>query len=71
MSKRDRITYNGIVTEDCHGKFKVKSTENHIITCTLSGSIKKNSIKVIPGDKVIVEVSEYDLAQGRIIKRIK
>lgn len=69
--KRDRIELEGTVIEDSNGKFKVKISENHVVLCTLSGKIRQNSIRILLGDKVKVEVSEYDTTQGRIKSRLK
>lgn len=71
VDKRDRIELEGEVIEDCKGKFKVQISENNIVTCTLSGKIRQNSIRILPGDIVMVEVSEYDTTQGRIKSRLK
>jgi translation initiation factor IF-1 len=51
--------------------FKVKLTNGHIVTAHISGKMRMNYIKVVPGDKVTVEVSIYDLSQGRITFRAK
>lgn len=70
-NKRDRIELEGVVIEDSNGKFKIKISDNHLVSATLSGKIRQNSIRILLGDKVMVEVSPYDLTQGRIIRRIK
>lgn len=69
-NKRDRMEFDGEVLESNHGKFKVQ-LENSVVLCTLSGKIRTNSIRILPGDKVTVEVSEYDTTQGRITFRHK
>ena len=69
--KRPRLELNGIVVNDANGKFTVEINENHKVLCTLSGKIRTNSIRIILGDLVVVEVSEYDTNMGRIIRRIK
>ena len=51
--------------------FKVKLTNGHIITAHISGKMRMNYIRILPGDKVTVEVSVYDLTQGRITFRAK
>jgi translation initiation factor IF-1 len=71
MSNRDRLEFEGEVLDANKGKFKVKVHENMIVLCTLSGKIRMNSVKILIGDKVKIEVSEYDTTQGRIIYRIK
>jgi translation initiation factor IF-1 len=68
---RDRIELEGFVTDSCKGKFTVKVTDNHSVMAVLSGKIRKNEIKILVGDKVRVEVSEYDTNQGRIVSRLK
>lgn len=68
---RDRMEFQGEVIDDSNGKFKVKISDKHIATCTLSGKIRQNSIRILLGDHVVVEVSPYDTTQGRIIRRNK
>ena len=50
--------------------FRVELENGHIILAHLSGKIRLNFIKVLPGDKVIIELTPYDLTKGRIIKRL-
>lgn len=69
--KRDRIELEGTVIDDSNSRFKVQVAENHIVTCTLSGKIRQNSVRILLGDKVKVEVSEYDTSMGRIVFRLK
>lgn len=81
--KRDRLELSGIVREAHRSaKFTVEavvdeeddevSEENKmIIICTLCGKMKEHYIKVVPGDKVKVEVSPYDTSKGRIIHRMR
>jgi translation initiation factor IF-1 len=52
-------------------KFKVKLPNEHIILAHISGKMRMNFIKILPGDKVLVEISKYDLTKGRIIYRSK
>lgn len=52
-------------------KFEVKLENGMIVTCHVSGKIRKHFIKILPGDKVTVVISQYDLAKGRIIYRNK
>ena len=70
-SDRDRLEFEGEVIESNKGKFKVKINDNLTVLCTLSGKIRMNSVKILLGDKVRVEVSEYDPTMGRIVYRIK
>lgn len=51
------------------GKFKVEITGGHIIEAHLSGKIRMNYIRILPGDTVTIELSEYDLTKGRITWR--
>jgi len=71
MTNRDRLELQGEVVDANKGKFKVKVNETLTVLCTLSGKIRVNSVKILVGDKVTVEVSEYDTSQGRIIYRHK
>lgn len=71
MSNRDRLEFEGEVVDANKGKFKVKVSEVLTVLCTLSGKIRMNSVKILIGDKVTVEVSEYDTSQGRIVYRHK
>lgn len=52
-------------------KFKVKLPNGHVILAHISGRMRMNFIKILPGDKVVVEISKYDLDKGRIIFRSK
>jgi translation initiation factor IF-1 len=51
--------------------FRVQLENEHIIIATISGKMRMNYIKILPGDKVIVQVSPYDLSRGRIVYRKK
>jgi len=70
-SRDDRLSLEGEVLETNKGIFRVKISESHFVNARLGGKIKLNEIKVIVGDKVIVEVSPYDLSIGRIVKRLR
>lgn len=71
--KDDVLQFDGeVVRARGNGNFLVEVPDNDIqISCTLSGKIRKNNIKILEGDKVKVEVSVYDLSKGRITYRIK
>lgn len=69
--KRDRLEFEGEVVDANKGIFKVKVNENLTVECRLSGKIRINSVKILLGDKVKIEVSEYDPTQGRIVYRMK
>ena len=72
MSKSDVIETEGIIVEALPGAtFRVKLQNDHIITAYISGKLRKHYIKIIPGDKVKLEMSPYDLTKGRIIWRSK
>jgi len=72
VSKGDNIEIEGKVVEVMrNANFKVKLTNGHIVTAYLSGKLYKNNIKVLEGDSVKLEISPYDLTQGRIIWRAK
>ena len=66
------IEFEGVVTESLpNAVFKVKLPNDHIVTAHISGKLRMNYIKILPGDKVTVEVSIYDLDRGRITWRAK
>jgi len=70
MPKDEMIPVEGVVTESLpNATFKVQIAEGHQILAHLSGKMRKNFIKVLPGDKVTVELSPYDLTKGRITYR--
>jgi len=73
MSKTDYLQYTGIVKESRgNGNFLVLIDElGREISCTLSGKIRKNTIRILDGDKVSVDVSVYDMNKGRITFRHK
>ena len=52
-------------------KFRVKLPNGHVILAHISGKMRMNFIKILPGDKVLVEIIKYDLSKGRIIYRSK
>jgi translation initiation factor IF-1 len=69
----DHLEFNGVVVEAANSQFKVKVTgvENYIVTCTLAGKIRVNGIRILLGDRVTIQVSAYNLKQGRIVFRHK
>lgn len=73
MSRADKIEMEGTVSKAIKGgKFEVKLNDNDkFITCSLSGKLRMNYIKVLPGDIVTVEISPYDLSKGIITWRNK
>ncbi|ARP50937.1 MAG: translation initiation factor IF-1 [Oscillospiraceae bacterium] len=72
MSKQDVIETEGTVVEALpNAMFKVELQNHHMILAHISGKLRMNFIRILPGDKVTVEMSPYDLTQGRITWRTK
>jgi translation initiation factor IF-1 len=72
MSKNDVIEAEGIIEEALpNATFKVRLSNGHIVTAYISGKLRMNYIKIIPGDTVKIEMSPYDFTKGRIIWRSK
>ena len=72
MSKDDEIELEGTVVESLpNTMFKVDIGNGHVILATISGKLRMNFIKILPGDKVTVQMSPYDLTRGRITWRSK
>ena len=72
MGKQDVIEIEGIVEDTLpNAQFKVKLENGHEILAHVSGKIRMNYIRILPGDKVTVEISPYDLTRGRITFRHK
>ena len=72
MAKDDVMEFEGTVVEALpNANFKVKLPNGHIVTAHSSGKLRMNYIWILPGDKVTVEVSVYDLTKGRITWRSK
>ncbi len=72
MSKEDMIELEGTVLEAMpNANFKVELENGYQIHAHISGKLRMNYIKILPGDKVTVEMSPYDLSKGRIIWRAK
>ncbi len=72
MAKEDVIEIEGTVVESLpNTNFKVELENGHQILAHISGKLRMNYIKILPGDKVKVELSPYDLNRGRIIWRAK
>ena len=72
MAKDDVIEIEGIVTDALpNAMFKVDTGNGHTILSHISGKLRLNFIKILPGDKVTVQMSPYDLTQGRITWRSK
>ena len=72
MSKSDMIEFEGTVVEAMpNAMFKVEIQGGHQILAHISGKLRMNFIRILPGDKVTVEMSPYDLSKGRITWRSK
>ncbi len=72
MSKQDVIEVEGIVREALpNAMFKVELQNKHVILAHVSGKLRMNYIRIVPGDKVTIEMSPYDLTKGRITWRSK
>ena len=72
MSKEDVIEIEGIVVEKLpNAMFKVELENGHQVLANISGKLRKNFIRILPGDKVTMEMSPYDLTKGRITWRDK
>jgi translation initiation factor IF-1 len=71
-SKDGAIEIEGVVAEALpNAMFRVELTNGHKILAHISGKMRKNYIRILPGDRVIAELSPYDLTRGRIIYRYK
>lgn len=72
MSKKDLIKQDGTILEALsNAMFRVKLENDHEIVATISGKMRMNYIRILPGDRVAVEMSPYDLSRGRITYRYK
>ena len=72
MSKADVIEVEGTVLEKLpNAMFKVELENKHVVLAHISGKLRMNFIRILPGDKVTMELSPYDLSKGRIIWRDK
>ena len=72
MAKDDVIEFEGVVEEALpNATFKVRLPNGHVVTAHISGKLRMNHIRILPGDRVTIEVSVYDLDKGRITWRSK
>jgi len=70
MSKEAPLEVAGVVTEAlANTRFRVQLDSGHIVLAHVAGRMRKNFIRIVPGDKVTVEISPYDFEKGRIIYR--
>ena len=68
--RTDVLPFEGVVEEALGGTmFRVKTTVGHTVLCTLSGKLRSNRIRLLPGDRVAIEVSPYDVSRGRVTWR--
>lgn len=72
MAKQELIKQDGIIDEALsNAMFRVRLQNDHVIVATISGKMRMHYIRILPGDKVAVEMSPYDLTRGRIVYRYK
>ena len=71
MSKDDQLELDGVVVEAMPNTMFKVDVKGHILLAHISGKLRMNYIRILPGDKVKVEVSPYDLTRGRIVWRSK
>jgi len=72
MAKKETIEVEGVVVESLpNAMFRVELPNGHRVLAHISGKIRLHYIKILPGDKVLVELSPYDLSRGRITYRFK
>ena len=72
MSKEDAIEVMATVVETLpNAMFRVELDNKHRVLAHISGKMRRNFIRILPGDKVVVELSPYDLTRGRIVYRYK
>lgn len=74
-AEKDKIELEGVVVDFSKDIFRVEVTmsgeKKHIVSCKPSGKMRMNSIKIVPGDRVHIECTPYDLTKGRIVYRVK
>ena len=72
MGKEDSIEMQGVVLENLpNATFRVRLENDHVVLGHISGKMRKNYIRILPGDKVTVEMTPYDLSRARIVFRAK
>lgn len=72
MAKEDAIEVEAVVSETLpNAMFRVELENGHQVLAHISGKMRKHFIRILPGDRVLVELSPYDLDRGRIIYRLK
>ncbi len=72
MPRTDALEVEGVVTESLpNAMFRIELPDGHVVLAHVSGKMRLNFIKILPGDRVKVELSAYDLSRGRIVYRSK
>jgi translation initiation factor IF-1 len=72
MAKEEAISVEGVVIEALpNASFRVELENKHVVLAHVSGKMRMNFIRILPGDRVTVELSPYDLSRGRITYRFK
>lgn len=72
MAKEEAISMEGTVVEALpNAMFRVELENKHQVLAHISGKMRKHFIRILPGDRVLVELSPYDLTRGRIVYRLK
>lgn len=72
MAKQELIKQDGIIEEALsNAMFRIRLENDHKIVATISGKMRMHYIRILPGDKVAIEMSPYDLTRGRIVYRYK
>jgi translation initiation factor IF-1 len=72
MPKEEAVQAEGVVVESLpNAMFRVELQNQHLVLAHVSGKMRMNFIRILPGDKVMLELSPYDLTRGRIIYRVK
>uniref|UniRef100_A0A7C4GI09 Translation initiation factor IF-1 n=1 Tax=candidate division WOR-3 bacterium TaxID=2052148 RepID=A0A7C4GI09_UNCW3 len=72
MAKKDLIQLEGVVEESLpSATFRVRLDNGHVVLAHISGRMRMHWIRILPGDRVTVELSPYDLSRGRIVYRFK
>ncbi len=70
MAKEEAIRVEGVVRESLpNAQFRVELDNGHLVTAHVSGRMRMNFIRILPGDRITLELSPYDLSKGRIIYR--
>ena len=72
MAKKETIEVEGVVTESLpNAMFRVELANGHKVLAHISGKMRVNYIRILPGDRVLIELSPYDLTRGRVTYRFK